>query len=125
MLFILPLNASEQNLGSLLLFLFHGTDFRAVFSFADCVGTKFRICFYFCSTVQDSEHYSLPRNGSELNSKSFLFRGATGIPPEITICFVSSVLRGIIFFCQKLPTPTCTVKYRPLIIEKGRGQCDC
>jgi hypothetical protein len=31
-----------------------------------------RVCFYFCSTVQNSGHFSLPRNGSERNSESFL-----------------------------------------------------
>ncbi len=51
-----------------------------------------KVCFYFCSTVRNFEDYFLPRNGSEQNSKSFLFRGTAGIPSEITICFVYSVL---------------------------------
>ncbi len=47
--------------------------------------------------------FSVPRNGSERNSESFLFRGTAGIPPELTKCSVYSVFRGIIF-CRKLPT---------------------
>jgi hypothetical protein len=31
-----------------------------------------RVCFYFCSTEQNSELFSLPRNGSEQNSESLL-----------------------------------------------------
>ncbi len=55
------------------------------------------ICFYFCSTDQNSELFSLPRNGSERNSESFLFRGTAGIPPEQTNCCVYSVFRGMTF----------------------------
>jgi hypothetical protein len=73
----LPQKDSEQNNGSLLLFLFHGTDFRVVFSFAEGFGTEFR---------------------------DFLFRGTTGIPSEITICSVYSVFRGIIFLSE-IPNP--------------------
>ncbi len=62
---------------SLLLFLFHGTEFRVNFSSAEGLGTEFR----------DS-----------------LFRGTTGIPSEITICSVYSVFRGIIFFLE-IPNP--------------------
>jgi hypothetical protein len=57
----------------LLLFLFYGTEFRAVFSSAEGFGTEFR---------------------------SFLFRGTAGIPSEITICSVYSVFRGIIFLSE-------------------------
>ncbi len=57
-----------------------------------------RVCFYLCSTVENSEHFSLPGNGSERNSDSFLFRGTAGIPPEQTSCSVYFVFRGIIFF---------------------------
>jgi hypothetical protein len=92
-------NASERNSESLLLFLFHGTEFRALFSSAEWFGTGFldlasifvtrngipviflfremvqtgisRVCFYFCSTVQNSRHFSLQRNGSERNSDVF------------------------------------------------------
>jgi hypothetical protein len=32
------------------------------------------VCFYFFPTEQNSEHFSPLRNGSERNSKSFLFR---------------------------------------------------
>jgi hypothetical protein len=54
-----------------------------------------------CSTVQNSEHFSLPRNSLEWNSESFLFRGTAGIPSEQTICFVYSVFRTI--FLSEFP----------------------
>ncbi len=85
-----------------------------------------RVCFYFCHSEQNSEHFSLPRNGSEWNSESlllfcstvsniflfqgngsernsesFLFCGTAKIPPEQNICSVYFVFRGIIF-CRKL-----------------------
>ena len=62
---------------SLLLFLFHGTEFRDVFSSAEGFGTEFR---------------------------DFLFRGTAGIPSEITICSVYSVFLGIIFLWE-IPNP--------------------
>ncbi len=68
---------SEQNYGSLLLFLFHGTEFRVILSSAEGFATEFR---------------------------DFLFRGTTGIPSEITICSVYSVFRGIIFLSE-IPNP--------------------
>ncbi len=74
----LPQKSSEENYGSLLLFLFHGTEFRVIFSSAERLGTEFR---------------------------DFLFRGTTGIPSEITICSVYSVFRGIIFLSE-IPNPT-------------------
>ena len=37
----LPRNDSEQNSDSLFLFLFHGTELRVVFSFAEGFGTEF------------------------------------------------------------------------------------
>jgi hypothetical protein len=40
--FSLPRNGSEHNSESLLLFLFHGTEFRVVFSSAEKFGRKFR-----------------------------------------------------------------------------------
>jgi hypothetical protein len=77
---------SEQNSENLLLFLFHGAEFRAVFSSTKCSGTKFRKfasifvprdeilsyfffrellqnqiwydCFYFCSTLRNSERFA-------------------------------------------------------------------
>jgi hypothetical protein len=73
----LPQKGSEPNYGSLLLFLFSGTEFRVVFSSAEGFGTEFR---------------------------DFLFRGTTGIPSEITICSVYSVFRGIIFLSE-IPNP--------------------
>ncbi len=62
-----------------------------------------RVCFYFCSMVENSEHFSPLRNGSERNSESFLVRVTAGIPPEEANCSVYSVFLGIIF-CRKLPT---------------------
>jgi hypothetical protein len=76
----LPQKGSEQYNGSLLLFLFHGTEFRVVFSSAEGFGTEFR---------------------------DFLFRGTTGIPSEITICSAYSVFRGIIFLSE-IPNPSCS-----------------
>ncbi len=75
----LPRKGLGKNYGSLLLFLFHGTEFRVVFSSAEGFGTEFR---------------------------DFLFRGTTGIPSEITICSVYSVFRGIIFLSE-IPNPIC------------------
>jgi hypothetical protein len=31
-----------------------------------------RVCFYFCYAERNSEHFALPRNGSELNAESLL-----------------------------------------------------
>jgi hypothetical protein len=76
-LFSLPLNGSEGNSESLLLFLVHGMEFRIVFSSAEGFGTEFR---------------------------EFLFRGTAGIPSEITICSFYSVFRGIIFLSE-IPNP--------------------
>ncbi len=101
-LFSFPRNNPEQNFeSSLLFFLFHGTQFRAVFSSAKCYGTKSR---KFASTVflfngTEFRAFSLPRNGSDRNSESFLIRRTAGIPSEITIYFVYPV-----FFCRILPT---------------------
>ncbi len=49
------------------------------------------------------ELLSLPRKGSERNSKN-LFRGTASIPWEITICSAYSVFRGIIFLSE-IPNP--------------------
>ncbi len=76
--FSLPRKGSERNSESLLLFLFYGTEFRVFFSSAEGFGTEFR---------------------------GFLFRGAAGIPSEITICSVYSVFRGIIFLSE-IPNPS-------------------
>ncbi len=80
-LFSLPLKGLEGNSESLLLFQFHGTEFRVVFSSAEGFGTEFR---------------------------EFLFRGTVGILSEITICFVNSVFRGIIFLSE-IPNPKCHI----------------
>ncbi len=77
-LFSLPLKDSEGNSESLLLLLFHGTEFRVVFPSAEGFGTEYR---------------------------KFLFRGTVGIPSEITICSVYSVFRGIILLSE-IPNPS-------------------
>jgi hypothetical protein len=59
-----------------------------------------KVCLYFCSMEWNSEHFYLPRNGSERNLESFLFSGTAGIPSELTICSVYSVFRGIIFLAD-------------------------
>jgi hypothetical protein len=79
-LFSLPRKGSERNSESKLLLLFHGTEFRVVFSSAEGFGTEFR---------------------------RFLFRGTAGIPSEISICSVYSVFRGIIFLSEIPNPPTC------------------
>ncbi len=58
-----------------------------------------RVCFYFCSMVQNSEHFSPLPNGLEWNSESFLFRGTAGISNKP---IVPSSAEKI--FCRKLPT---------------------
>ncbi len=67
----------------LLLFLFHRTEFRAVFSSTEGFGTEFW---------------------------DFLFRGTTGILSEITICCVYSVFREIIFLSE-IPNPRHHLQY--------------
>jgi hypothetical protein len=74
---------SEQNSESLLLFLFLGTEFPEVlasffvpwnvilscFLFREMVQNRIpRVCFYFCSMVQNFELFSPLRNGSEGNA---------------------------------------------------------
>ncbi len=76
-LFSLPRKGSEQISESMFLFLFHGTEFRVVFSSAEGFGTEFR---------------------------RFLFRGTAGIPSEISNCSVYSVFHGIIFLSE-IPKP--------------------
>jgi hypothetical protein len=104
-----PRNASEWNSESLLLFLFHGTEFQVVFSSASIFVSRNiipscfllggmvsngirRVCFYRIASIY----------GSEQNSKSFLSRGTTGIPAGESNCSVYSVFSRIIF-CRKLP----------------------
>jgi hypothetical protein len=60
-LFSLPGNGSERNSERLLLILFHGTEFRAFFSFADRFGTEFR-------------EFSVPRNSRNSAGTNQLFR---------------------------------------------------
>jgi hypothetical protein len=129
----LPRNGSEWNSDSLLLYLFHGTEFRVVFSSAEAVGREFReYASIFVFTERNSEFFSLPLKCSEGNSENlllflfngtefrvvfssaegfgtefrgFLFRGTAGIPSEITICSGYSVFRGIIFLSE-IPNPS-------------------
>jgi hypothetical protein len=84
--------------------LFHGTEFRVVFSFAGVFGREFReISSIFCSTEQNSEFFSLPRKGSERNSEIF----CSAEQPEFRRKepFVPSIPRfAELFFCRKFPT---------------------
>ncbi len=94
-------NVLWQNSESLLLFLFHGTEFPVVFSSVEWFEQNFEsLLLVFCSTAQNSEHFSLPENCSERNFESFLFRGTAGMPPEQTKCSVYSVFHGIIFLSE-------------------------
>jgi hypothetical protein len=103
-LFSLELKGSEGNSENLLLFWFHGTEFRVLFSSAEGFGREFRefaSCF-------------VQRNGIR---SSFLFRGRVrnGIPraffsveqPELRrkLPFVPSIPSSVeLFFCRKFPT---------------------
>ncbi len=87
-LFSLPRNGSEQNSESLLLFLFHGTDFRVVVSSAEGFGTEFReytsifvtrngipSCFLFRGRVRNGiPEVSIPRNSRNSVGNKHLFR---------------------------------------------------
>ncbi len=129
----LPLNGSERNSDSLLIYLFHGTEIRVVFSSAEGFGREFReYASTFVSTERNCELFSLPLKCLEGNSESlllvllngtefrvvfssaegfgtefrgFLFRGTAGIPSELTICSVYSVFHGIIFLSE-IPNPS-------------------
>jgi hypothetical protein len=72
-LFSLPRKGSDRNSESTLLFLFHGKEFRVVFSSAEGFGTEFR----------DYASIFVPRNGIP---SCFLFRGRVrnGIP-EVSV----------------------------------------
>ncbi len=87
-LFSLPRNGSEQNSESLLLFLFHVTEFWDVFSSADGFGTDFRkyasifvprngipSCFLFRGRVRNGiPEVSVPRNSRNSVGNKHLFR---------------------------------------------------
>ncbi len=73
----LPRNGLEGNSESLLLFLFHGTEFLTFFSSAECFGTEFR-------------EFSVPRNSRNSAGTNQLFR-LFRLPRNN-------------FFCRKLPT---------------------
>jgi hypothetical protein len=146
----LPRNGSERSSESLLLFLFHGTELRVVFSSAEWFGSEFReflfqgtefrvvfstaegsrngvmrVCFYFYSTERNSELFSLPRKGSERNSESFLFGGTAGIRSEITICSVYYFFRGI--FLSEITNPNSQYAYFTIIyhIVENNEQRHC
>jgi hypothetical protein len=112
-------------------FLLHAKELQNVFSSADWFGTEFREFLYILiprngipscvlfrrwvrNRIMEVCFYFFPRNGIPCcflfregfgtEFRDFLFRGTTGIPSEITISSVYSVVRGIIFFCRKFPT---------------------
>jgi hypothetical protein len=71
--------------------------------------------------IPNSLHLSLPRNGSERNSESFLFRVTARIPSEQkTNCFVYSVFRGIMFLLE-IPNSTITMESPPLPVMRDFG----
>ncbi len=79
----LPRNCSERNSNSLLLYFFHGTEFRVVFSSAEGFGREFwEYSSIFVSTEGNSELFSLLLKCSEGNSESLLlfFFNRNGIP---------------------------------------------
>ncbi len=96
----LPHKGSEQNYGNLLLFWFHGTEFRVVFSSTEGFGTEFR---------------------------DFLFRGTSRIQSEITICSAYSVFRGIIFLSE-IPYPSTVMSVNGTLVEakmrRFKGECE-
>jgi hypothetical protein len=97
-------NGSEQHSENLLLFLFHGMEFRVVSSSAEWFGMEFReFASNFCSMERNSEMFSLSRNGSERNSESF----SSAEQPEFRRKkpFVPSIPSSAeLFFCRKFPT---------------------
>jgi hypothetical protein len=84
----LPRNGSERNSESLLLFLFHGTEFRVIFSSAKGFGTEFReygsifdprngipSCFLFRGRIRNEiPEVSVPRNSRNSVGNKHLFR---------------------------------------------------
>jgi hypothetical protein len=104
-LFSLPLKGSEGNSEILLLFLFHGTEFRVVFSSAEGVRKGImRVYFFFLVLGTEFRVVFSSTEGFGTEFREFLFRGTAGIPSEITICSVCSVFRGIIFL-SVIPNP--------------------
>jgi hypothetical protein len=128
---------SEQNSESLLLFLFLGTEFPEVFAsfFVPCnvilscflfrgmVQNRIpRVCFYFCSMVQNFELFSPLWNGLEGNAESFMFRVMAGTPPEQTNCSLYSVFRGIIFLSE-IANPNSLLLHIRFILHLYLGHC--
>ncbi len=103
-LFSLPRNGSEWHSKSLLQCFFYAMEFRVVFSSVEGFGIEFRELLLFLFHGTEFRAFYLLRKGSERNSESFLFCGAAGIPPEIPICSFYSVFRGIIFLSE-IPNP--------------------
>ncbi len=79
---------------------------------------------------QNSEGFSLPRNGSEQNSKVFLFHKTGGIPtepPPVPSCSVFCV----VIFCRKMATVMstrcyfCSVVVEPQTKPTNTGNVEC
>jgi hypothetical protein len=90
---------SEGNFESLLLFLFHGTEFRVVFSSAEWFWNRILgVYYYFYSMKWNSELFSLPRNGSERNSALFCTDGILHLAKNSALnslhFFVTTVLKS-------------------------------
>jgi hypothetical protein len=117
----LPQNGSERNFDSLLLYFFHGTEFRVVFYSAEGFGREFlENASIFVSTERNSELFSLPLlflfNGTDFR---VVFSSAEGFGTEFRVFFVprnsrNSVgnnhsfrlfRRGIIFLSE-IPNPS-------------------
>ncbi len=89
-LFFLPRNGSEWNSESLLLFLLHGTEFRAFLSSAERFGTEVR-------------EFSVPRNSRNSAGTNQLF----------------SLFRLPLNFCRKLPTLVLAHTRPKPIVQRG------
>jgi hypothetical protein len=107
----------KRNTESLLLFLFHGTEFRVVFTSAEGFGIEFRefasifvpqngipSCFLFTEgfgTEFRVVFSSTEGFGTDGIPKVFFFRRTAGIPSVITICSAYSR----IIFLSEVPNP--------------------
>jgi hypothetical protein len=128
-LFSLPRNGSELHSESMLLFfprneipscfLFRAMVWNRIlrvasifvplninlsrFSSAEGIGGIPRVCFYFCSTEQNSELFSLHRKCSEHKFQEFSVLGNSRNSVENNHLFLYSIFCGIIF-CRKFTT---------------------
>ncbi len=105
-----------------------------MFSSQTCFGTEFRVVFFYAEWFRMEFRafasnfvpwYRIPsiffplRNGSEQNSKNFLFRGTAGILPEQSNCSVYSVFRWINFMSEIAnPMWHCPFKWACTLLEK-------